>query len=113
VQRRHDRCVFTISHSKCICFCNFVILSFKWEKKRGGGDEVKVGKLLIVNYISRLRNKMSLEKHCFSKFSLFFNLYAFILLTSTLVRGKKYIILIRITYKYIETTFQLSLHTWV
>ena len=69
VQRWHDRCVFTISHSKYICFCNFVILSFKWEKKRG--DEVEVGKLLIVNYINRISKNMSLAKHCFSEFSLF------------------------------------------
>ena len=34
-------------------------------KKRG--DEVKVGKLLIVNFLRRLRNKKSLEKHKFSE----------------------------------------------
>ena len=56
-----------ISHSKYIGFCNFVILSFKWEKKRG--DEVEVGKLLIVNYINRISKNMSLAKHCFSEFN--------------------------------------------
>ena len=67
VQRRHDRCVYTISHSKYICFCNFVILSFIWEKIQG--DEVEVEKLLIVIFINRMRKNMSLAKRRFSEFN--------------------------------------------
>ena len=67
VQRWHDLCVVAISHLKYISFCNFVILSFKDEKMRG--DEVKVGKILIVIFISRLRRHMSWENHCFSEFN--------------------------------------------
>ena len=84
VQRRHDRCVYIISHSKYICFCNFVLLSFIWEKIQG--DEVEVEKLLIVIFINRMRKNMSLakrrfsefnKKKCrFSEFSLYFNFYS-------------------------------------
>ena len=71
VQRRHDRCVYTISHSKYICFCNFVILSFIREKIQG--DEVEVEKILIVIFINRMRINMSLAKRRFSEFSLSFS----------------------------------------
>ena len=62
----------TAARSMCLydkSFCNFVTLSFIWGKIQG--DEVEVEKLLIVIFINRQLNNMSLEKRRFSEFSLF------------------------------------------
>jgi len=44
-------CLYNKSFKIYIYVCNFVILSFIWEKIRG--DEVQVEKLLIVIFINR------------------------------------------------------------
>ena len=55
------------------------------------GDEVEVGKILIVIFIYKIRKNLSLAKHCFSEFNkkkyCFSEFSPFIILTSTLVNN--------------------------
>ena len=55
--------MLTLRRYKDTSFCNFVFLSFPCMHEKMRGDEVEVGKILIVIFISKLRKSMSLEKH--------------------------------------------------
>ena len=67
VQQWHDQNIFTISNGKYIWFYKFVKLSFI-----GGeiwNEDEKCWKLVIEVVISWQRNKMSIQKWCFSDFN--------------------------------------------
>ena len=61
--------MLTLRRYKDTSFCNFVFLSFPCMHEKMRGDEVEVGKILIVICINKIRKNLSLANHCFSEFN--------------------------------------------